>query len=92
MKINPALMNIGMNLNAEQQIMKKQAAADDFEAMFLQMMLKEMHPKTGEGLFNAGQAEQMFYQFMDEAIAKDMVKTNQSGLGLAQAMQEQYLK
>ena len=28
---------------------------------------------------------------MDEAIAKDMVKTNQSGLGLAQAMHEQYL-
>lgn len=92
MKIDPSLMNIGMNLNTEQKLRRNKDAANDFEAMFLQMMLKEMHPKSSEALFNAGQAEEMFYQFMDEAIAKDMVKTEQSGLGLAQAMQDQYLK
>ncbi len=92
MKIDPSLMNIGMNLSIEQKLRRNDDAANDFEAMFLQMMLKEMHPKNSEGLLNAGQAEEMFYQFMDEAIAKDMVKTNQSGLGLAQAMQDQYLK
>ncbi|MCH2227058.1 MAG: rod-binding protein [Candidatus Caenarcaniphilales bacterium] len=92
MKIDPSLMNIGVNLSSEQKLRRQDAAAEDFEAMFLQMMLKEMHPKSTDGLLNAGQAEQMFYQFMDEAIAKDMVRTNQSGLGLAQAMKNQYLK
>lgn len=92
MKIDPSLMNIGVNLSSEQKLRREDAAAEDFEAMFLQMMLKEMHPKSTDGLLNAGQAEQMFYQFMDEAIAKDMVRTNQSGLGLAQAMKNQYLK
>ena len=45
MKIDPGLMNIGMNLNAEQKVRKNDEAANDFEAMFLQMMFKEMHPK-----------------------------------------------
>jgi Rod binding domain-containing protein len=63
---------------------KKLEAAQDFEAMFLQISLKYMRPKLDENsMFNAGQAEEMFYQFQDEAIAKEISKSS-SSFGIAE--------
>lgn len=62
-------------LSPEKQKIKEQRAAEDFEAMFVQMSLKQMRPKTEDGLFNSGLAEDVFYQFLDEAIAKEIAKS-----------------
>ncbi len=62
-------------LSQEQQTIKEQKAAEDFEAMFVQMSLKQMRPKTEEGMFNSGLAEDVFYQFLDEAVAKEIAKS-----------------
>ena len=50
-------------------------AAQQFEAMFVQMSLKQMRPKMEDGLFNSGLAEDVFYQFLDEAIAKEIARS-----------------
>ena len=57
-------------------------AARDFEAMFIQSTLKEMRPNLEGGLFNDGLAVDMFYQFMDEAIAKNIANSDKN-FGLA---------
>ena len=57
-------------------------AAKDFEAMFIQSTLKEMRPKLDGGLFNDGLAVDMFYQFMDEAIAENIANSDKN-FGLA---------
>lgn len=55
---------------------KKLEAAQDFEAMFLQISLKYMRPKLEkDSMFNAGEAEELFYQFQDEALAKEISKS-----------------
>jgi Rod binding domain-containing protein len=58
--------------------------------MFMQSMLKEMHPKSEGGLFDTKKQEEMFYQFSDEAIARDMIKSKQVNLGLGSALKKQY--
>jgi Rod binding domain-containing protein len=62
-------------LSPERQKIKEQKAAEDFEAMFVQMSLKQMRPKMEDGLFNSGLAEDVFYQFLDEAVAKEIAKS-----------------
>ena len=62
-------------LSPEKQQLKEQKAAEDFEAMFIQMSLKQMRPKIEDGLFNSGLAEDVFYQFLDEAVAKEIAKS-----------------
>ena len=61
---------------------RQKAAAQDFEAMFIQSSLKEMRPKQEGGLFNDGLAVDIFYQFMDEAIAKE-IAASENNFGLA---------
>ncbi len=75
-------------LSPEKQAAKEQKAAQEFEAMFIQMSLKQMRPKPEEGMFNSGLAEDVFYQFMDEAIAKE-VSQSQNNFGLAATMTRQ---
>lgn len=62
-------------LSPERQKIKEHQAAEDFEAMFIQMSLKQMRPKMEDGLFNNGLAEDVFYQFLDEAVAKEIAKS-----------------
>lgn len=47
-------------------------AAQEFEAVFIQTSLKNMRPKFEDGLFGGGQETEVFYQFLDEAIAKEI--------------------
>ncbi len=69
---------------------KQKEAAQDFESLFIQMSLKDMRPKTNDGYFSAGMAEDVFYQFMDEAIAKEVAKS-EDNFGIAQAMESELL-
>lgn len=76
-----------INKNTQEE---KVNAAKEFEALFVQMSLKEMRPKPSEGgFFNAGQSEQMFYDFMDEAIAKEISKSPSNSFGIADMMLKQ---
>lgn len=67
---------------------KKLEAAQDFEAVFIQQALKQMRPKMEGGLFNAGQETEVFYQFMDEAISKEIAKSP-NNFGLADQVYKQ---
>lgn len=90
MEFNPQidLQNFSLADHNSQAAKKKVAATEDFEAVFIQLALKEMRPKIKDGLFNAGTAEEIFYQFMDEAIAKD-IAGSENNFGIADAMQQQ---
>jgi len=93
MKINPQQLqgNYLPNSPSQTNNPKENQTAKDFEAMFMQMMLKEMHPKIESGgILGASKSEDMFYQIMDEAIAKDMVDSGQSKLGLQEALTREY--
>ena len=94
MDIN-ALNYQGLDINKVDDFNKKskafqsqKAAAQDFEAMFIQSSLKEMRPKQEGGLFNDGLAVDMFYQFMDEAVAQEIAKSP-NNFGLADQLIQQ---
>lgn len=70
---------------------KRTEAAQDFEAVFAQMMLKEMRPKMEGGLFNAGLGEEVFYQMLDEEIAKQISRSD-SNFGIADQLMQQEFK
>ncbi|MEY3370113.1 MAG: hypothetical protein RLZZ361_783 [Cyanobacteriota bacterium] len=68
---------------------KELESAQEFESLFIQSMLKEIRPKTDEdGLFSSGLGEDVFYQMMDEAIAKEIAKSP-NGFGIADAVMKQ---
>ncbi|MCE2928938.1 MAG: rod-binding protein [Candidatus Caenarcaniphilales bacterium] len=58
----------------------KKKAAQDFESLYLQISLKEMRPKLEGGLFNSGLAEEVYREFLDEALAKEISKSDTMGL------------
>ena len=63
-------------------------ACQDFEAMFLQQMLKEMRktvPK--DGIIPQSHEQDIFTAMFDEEVAKKM--SNQGGVGLAEMLFEQ---
>jgi Rod binding domain-containing protein len=75
----------------KKNLAQQKAAAQDFEAMFIQSSLKEMRPKAEGGLFNDGLAVDVFYQFMDEAIAKEIAHSD-NNFGLADQLIQQNFK
>lgn len=84
MTINNLNLN---NLTSAMPIEKKDAsldekkkAAQDFESLYLQISLKEMRPKIEGGLFNSGMAEEVYREFLDEALAKEISKSDTLGL------------
>lgn len=54
---------------------EEKKAAQEFEAVFIQTSLKYMRPKMEDGLFGDSQKTEVFYQFMDEAIAKEISRS-----------------
>ena len=86
---NFALMNDGaLAQNTHRSKQKQLEAAQDFEAVFIQSSLKAMRPKMEGGLFNDGLAVDVFYQFMDDAIAKD-ISRSKNNFGIADALMKQ---
>ncbi len=67
---------------AEARHKKLQKAAQDFEAVFIGNMLKQMRkPITGENTLLGNSSEAKMYQeMMDEATAKQMSRTGSFGL------------
>ncbi len=65
--------------------------AKDFEGSFLTVMLGQMMKdvKVSEP-FGGGQGEEMFKSFMNEAMAKQVVKTG--GVGIADVVAKEMLK
>ena len=61
---------------------KARAAAQDFEAMFLNSMFSQMMTKTdGEGPFGGSQATGVWRSFLTDEFAKSFAK--KGGIGLA---------
>jgi Rod binding domain-containing protein len=67
MEFNPTINNLQLNTALNQNLIREAEAARDFEAVFVQMFLKEIRPKIEDGLFNSSSAEEMFQQIHDEA-------------------------
>lgn len=62
----------GKITNKEDKLMK---ACEEFEAVFFQMVLKEMRKTVDKsGLTDGGYAEEIFESMMDEEIAKSAAK------------------
>jgi|GEM_PF-3479721 len=86
MQINP-VTNLDLTQGLESR--RETEAAQDFESVFIQMSLKQMRPTSpSQGYFSAGMAEDVYFQFLDEAIAKEVAKSEQN-FGIAEAMQQQ---
>jgi Rod binding domain-containing protein len=65
---------------------KAKAAAEDFEAMFLNSMFSQMMTKTdGEGPFGGSQATGVWRSFLTNEYAKSFAKAG--GIGLARHVQ-----
>ncbi|MDR3157597.1 MAG: flagellar assembly peptidoglycan hydrolase FlgJ [Zoogloeaceae bacterium] len=63
------------------------AAAQEFEALFLQMMLKSMRATTDQDSLMDNEASRFFTGMLDEQIAQDLSRTG--SIGLAQILEEQ---
>jgi flagellar protein FlgJ len=63
------------------------AAAQEFEALFLQMMLKSMRATTDQDTLMDSDASRFFTGMLDEQVAQDISRTG--SVGLAQALEEQ---
>lgn len=83
--MDPAyLEQLGQKNAGEKQL----ESARDFEAVFVQMSLKEMRPKMEGGLFNSGLAEEMFYEMMDAEVAKQIAHSD-ANFGIADELMKQ---
>ena len=86
-------VNTGAPLNASDQA--KRAAikktAQDFEASFLSTSLGSMFEGVNiSAPFGGGEGEQAFKSFLNEAMAKQIVKAG--GIGVAASVQREMLK
>ena len=84
-----ALQNADKTAGTDQQRMKQ--TAQDFEAIFVQQVFKEMRRTIPEGgLLPRGQAEEIYSDMQDMEAAKQL--TGQGGIGLAEMLLEQMQK
>ncbi|NPV53851.1 MAG: flagellar biosynthesis protein FlgJ [Firmicutes bacterium] len=68
---------------------KLREACQEFEAIFLEYILKEMRatvPK--DGLFGGGRPEEFFTSLLDEKLAEEMAKGR--GMGLGEVLYRQF--
>ena len=75
------------NLSALQ--IKAKKAAKEFEAIFLQQILKQTNSKMTKGLFGGGMGEKMFQDYVIEERARLMSESG--GVGLAKVIEEEIL-
>ncbi len=70
---------------------KLKEVAQQFEALFIQQMYKEMRKTIpADGLIQRGNAEDIYAQMQDMEAAK--VTAQQGGIGLADLMMQQLMK
>lgn len=70
-----------------QQRAELRQAAQDFEALFLNLLVREMRPKSEGGLFGDGLGSEIYEDLFDTELSKVMSKTGQ--LGLAEMIEKQ---
>lgn len=74
-----------------QNAQKMRETAQQFEAIFIQQMYKEMRKTVPEGgLLPKSGAEESFEQMMDQEAA--LATARQGGIGLAEMMMQQLMK
>lgn len=70
---------------------KMKAAAQQFEAVFIQQMFKEMRKTIpDDGLIQRGNADDIYNQMQDLEAAK--ITAQQGGIGLAELMMQQLMR
>ncbi|MBI4830281.1 MAG: rod-binding protein [Candidatus Lindowbacteria bacterium] len=63
------------------QPQRLRAAAQELEAYFLHMLMREMRKTVPKNpILNGGKAEEIFQDFLDEEIAGELGRSNQLGL------------
>lgn len=85
--LNPFGPNSANGLTSPNQQEKLKRAAIEFEAIFLQELLKHAHPKNTRGIFGGGMGEEMFMDQLTQERARAMA--NSGGLGIAQLIEEE---
>lgn len=82
-----AMQQKGPQTKEQKDLMK---AAQDFEAFFLYMLMKEMRKTVNETpLFHGGRAEEIFRDMMDEETTKQIAATPGQGIGIAKMIYDQ---
>ncbi|MCO4783520.1 MAG: rod-binding protein [Candidatus Cloacimonetes bacterium] len=77
-----------VNSHQENELKKLKKTTQDFEQIFVSMMLKEMNKNLGQtGFLDKGPYEKMFKDMLINERAKDLSKT--SGFGIADQMYDQ---
>lgn len=78
---NPALISLQQHVPANIDMKKIDAAAKDFEAMFVSEMVKPMFEdlKT-DGMFGGGKGEEVFRGLMIDEYGKMVAETGQLGV------------
>lgn len=81
--------NIKAKVNNAKDDKELKKACQEFESLFVHMLLKEMRSTVPEGGFiEKSTAREMFEDMYDQEIAKHISKTN-DGVGLAKVLYEQ---
>ena len=68
---------------------RARAAAQDFEAAFLNTMFGQMFAGVGEGPFSGGQAAKTWQSFLTDEYAKSFAKAG--GIGIADAVYKELI-
>lgn len=82
--------NSSTQISAEQKKMqeKLQNACNDFSALFVSMLWKEMRNTVPEdGLVQKGMAEKIFQEMMDNKVSEEMAKND--GFALSKILYDQ---
>ena len=91
-KINSAVSTPVVQANAptSKELAKIRQSAQEFEAIFLESMLKSMRDSVEKGgLIDGGNAEKMYESMLDSEYAKQM--SSQSMTGIAENIEKQLL-
>lgn len=80
-----------VNFRQNNELKKLKKTTQDFEQIFVSMMLKEMNKNLGQtGFLDKGPYEKMFKDMLINERAKDL--SNTSGFGIADQMYDQMKK
>ena len=63
------------------EVQKLREVAQDFEAVFMSMVLKEMRGTQEKGMLHGGLGEDFFTEMLDEEFAKAISKRGGTGIG-----------
>lgn len=91
--MEPRSIAAGLNMagpagRVEQAKLKE--VAQEFEAILISVLLKEVRMTKSDGLFTGGLAHDIYRQLFDEQVAKAMARSG--GLGLGKMLERQLVR